>query len=254
MEDFASDAELAACRVPPSGLCWWCGAVANTREHKFKLSDLKRLSGNSSEKLVWGDSETLADVRSPRKSNLVKFVANLCANCNNARSQKFDFAYAKFSDYVWEKKGGLWRTRYIDMRQIYGGDWENEVLHLARYIVKHAACRIADDGFAVPKEFADFLDGADFLRNFHVCAFKNPYVYRAQRRISGANGEPFGLWIGPMDGRVDRKNSLLTAFGSTLSIGYIGFVYRWYADIPDTDPFYRYRKARLHRLDRIPNL
>lgn len=254
MEDFASEVDLAACRIPPSGLCWWCGAVANTREHKFKLSDLKRLSANSSEPLMWGDNETLVNVRSLRKSDRVKFIANLCANCNNARSQSFDFAYEKFSDHVWEKKGGLWRTRYVDMHQIYGAKWEGEVLNLARYVVKHAGCRIAGDGFPVPQEFAHFLGGAELLKNFQVCMFKNPMVYRAQRRISGAKGDPFGLWIGPMEGRVNRKENRITAFGSTLSIGYIGFIYRWYIDIPDTDPFYKYRKARLHRLDRIPNL
>ncbi|MEU6535888.1 hypothetical protein [Streptomyces sp. NPDC047000] len=253
MDDFASESDLAACRIPPSGLCWWCGAVAGTREHKFKLSDLKRLSVDSSEPLIWGDGETQANVRSLRKSDKVKFSANLCANCNNSRSQKFDFAYEKFSDYVWQRQKSLWRARYIDMHQIYGANWGDEVLNLARYIVKHAGCRIANDGFPVPPAFSDFLNGANFLNNFHVCAFKNPLVYRAQRQISGVKCDPFGVWIGPMTGRVNRHKKTLAGFDSTLSIGFIGFAYRWYADVPDTDPFYLYRKARIHRLDRIPD-
>lgn len=252
MEEFASGDELNALRLPPSGECWWCGGKANTREHKFKLSDLKRMSIGTSEPLVWGDDKMLANVRSIRKSDRVKFSQNLCSNCNNARSQKFDYAYDKFSNYVWSKRGSLWNSRYMDMWKIYGAEWQSESLHLARYIVKHAGCRIADDGFTVPQGFGNFLDGGEFLNNFHVCMFKHPEIYRAQKKLSGRNGNPLGLWIGPMAGRISRQQPALTAFGSTLSVGYIGFAYRWYMHIPETDPFYNYRKARIHRLDRIP--
>ncbi|MGP3634642.1 hypothetical protein ACTU45_14925 [Streptomyces sp. 24-1644] len=254
MEESASEAELNALRIPGAGICWWCGDKANTREHKFKLSDLRRMSTGSSEPLVWGDDKTLANIRSLRKSDRVKFSPNLCSNCNNARSQKFDYAYEKFSDYVWSRRGSLWRSRFMDMGEIYGDEWQGESLDLARYIVKHAGCRIADDGFAVPNGFGEFLDGGELLSHFHVCVFKHPDVYRAQRRISGRNGDPLGLWIGAMAGRVSREKAALTAFGSTLSVGFIGFVYRWYVDVPETDPFYKYRMARIHRLDRIPAL
>ncbi len=107
------DVDLAPYKRRQPGTCWWCGATANSREHKFKRSDLARMRGPKG--LIWGDStgESRA-VRSDRRSSLVKFEANLCSTCNNARSQPFDRAYDEFSDYAWNNSRALATREALD--------------------------------------------------------------------------------------------------------------------------------------------
>lgn len=77
--------------------CWWCGAVADSREHKFKASELRLNNGPGQwlgdTAVVHGsDDGTLTDVRGA-KSAIVMWSRSMCQNCNGARSQPFDLAY-----------------------------------------------------------------------------------------------------------------------------------------------------------------
>lgn len=249
---FLEGDDLAPYRVPDSGLCWWCGSVATTREHKFKRSDLKRLQGNNGEYLMWGTDDELRSIRSLRKSSLVRFKVNLCGSCNNARSQPFDTSYDRFVDYLWTHMDKLWRFRYVDMQSIYGASWRDETLNLARYLVKHIACRMDHDGFTVPNNFAPFLNGDSLLPNVQMALFKNRALWRLHKKIRKDEDWSLPLGIDPAHGYVSRRRQVLTMYSSSLTFGYIGVFYRWDLDTPHTDPFYIYQKARLHRRDKLP--
>ncbi len=154
------DVDLAAYKRRQSGTCWWCGATANSREHKFKRSDLARM--RSPEGLIWGDTAGKSRaVRSDKRSSLVKFDANLCSTCNNARSQPFNRAYEEFSDYAWNNSRALVTREALDWSMIYGDDWASKSRDLARYFTKHIGCRMAHDGFHVPDGITSVLGGAE---------------------------------------------------------------------------------------------
>ncbi|MEU6745962.1 hypothetical protein ABZ914_07045 [Spirillospora sp. NPDC046719] len=247
-------AALAPYKSPSTGLCWWCGARADTREHKFKRTDLTRMWGDS-DHLVWGGViDRLVKVRSARKSPTVKFEANLCAQCNNARSQLFDYAYDKYAEYVWSNLNDLWGRQFIDMSTIYGSSWSTDVLNLARYFAKHIGCRMANDGYSVPPSIVAFLDGASKITDVHMVLFKDPQRWNLRREGLKNGIDADGLWIAPAMGAVSTSRQRLTMYSSASILAYIGVMHRWDEDARDVDPFYIHKKARLHRRDQLPDL
>jgi hypothetical protein len=74
--------------------CWICGGLANSREHKFKKSDLIRSSTtwapDDQPYLVAGGMQRR--IPSPN-SKIATFGKVLCSDCNSTRTQPFDRAY-----------------------------------------------------------------------------------------------------------------------------------------------------------------
>ncbi|WP_131733030.1 hypothetical protein [Actinomadura formosensis] len=247
--------DLDPYRVAPDGLCWWCSAPATTREHKFKRTDLTQMWGDSPY-LYWssGNMERLTKINGP-KSDVAKFGASLCLNCNGARSQPFDDAYVTYSRYVWRNMDALWRSRYIDMADIFGDSWSVEVPNLAKYFAKHIACRIVDDGFRVPPSVLDFLNGTtDRMPDMHMVLFKNRELRRYRRAGKKLGIEAAGLHTEPAAGDVSRSRKCLTMYSGASLVGFIGMKYRWEDGTTTADPFYAYQMARLHRRDKLPTV
>ena len=87
-------------RQPLDGKCSWCGAAATTREHRFKHSDLRRVATGSGVRdlgALFKKSDFYeGPLRTLKRGDEVQWGVNLCAPCNNARSQPFDMAYDQF--------------------------------------------------------------------------------------------------------------------------------------------------------------
>lgn len=158
--------------VAADGMCWWCRASpATTGEHKYKASDLGRMMDGDA--LVWFD-----DVGGMRHLNgrgaikrdrhgVVKFRKSLCAPCNNARSQPFDLAYEKFSNYI-DAHPEMRQQEGIDFTALFGTPWRGELLNLARYYVKHFGCQMVQQGIVVPDSLRAFLDGSEDMPDVHM--------------------------------------------------------------------------------------
>ena len=255
-ERIVSGDELLPYKSPAGAVCWRCGAKATTREHKFKRTDLERMWGAGDQYLVHygGGKMPLSKVTSARKSQQIRFSPNLCAQCNNARSQPFDRAYDRFAEYVWANLDSLRRRRYLDASDIYGNDWRIGFHDLARYVVKHVGCRIADSDFAVPQDFRDFLDGGDRAAHMHMVTFKDRDLSRWRTRASRQGIDAAGLHIDPGMAVINRSTHAMTMYSSSLGLGYVGVMYRWEEDASNTDPFYIYKLAPLHWRHRLPGV
>lgn len=249
---FISGPDLDPYRNAVSGVCWWCGGSANSREHKFKRTDLDRMSDGSG--LLRGStaSPNLIPILSTRKSKVVKFEQNLCRKCNDTRSQAFDLAYDKYANYVWANHARLLRRSAIDMKNVYGESVVDDLLDLGRYFTKHIGCRMANDGYSPPSELAEFLDGGLLLSNVQMVLFRDLSGLRWWNRAPRAGEQEPGLSMGDAYGEVDSTRSVLTTFSSVTMIGRIGVFYRWQEDWPETDPFYLYRRAQLHKRASLP--
>lgn len=138
--------------------CWICGGVANSREHKFKRSDLVRSSA------TWapGDRPYFVGSGGRRRipsadSRIATFGKVLCGDCNSARTQPFDRAYEVFSEWVNSANHNIMAMPQLDFSCIYGADFETAVLNLQKYFVKHLGCRLASDHYQIPAGLAPSL-------------------------------------------------------------------------------------------------
>lgn len=128
---------------------WLCGAVADSREHKFKDSDLRRNYGKKGSGLLVSEA-------SPRpfqnhKDDLLKFEPVLCKRCNNERTQQHDLAYDDYVEYIGSHYADVRAQGAIDFSGVFEDNWQVRRLHLMRYFAKHAGCKIMTGTFpAVP--------------------------------------------------------------------------------------------------------
>jgi hypothetical protein len=138
--------------------CWICGGRANSREHKFKQSDLVRSSTTwaPDDKPYFVSGGVKRPIASP-KDKIATFGKVLCSNCNNARTQPFDRAYETFSRWVNQADRSIMALSHLDFCAIYGADFGPSVLNLKKYFMKHLGCRLASDRSAIPAGFASSL-------------------------------------------------------------------------------------------------
>lgn len=170
--------------------CWWCGQAADSREHRVKASQLKRMF-RTSEFLVLDDTVGGRPTRqNGLKSKPILFDKVLCAQCNNSRSQPFDRAYDTFVDKVWDDPDYFRGRASLDMRDSFSSDEEGSRI-LARYYMKNIGCRIAEIGFSVPSQIVEFMDGAPAMRNGVLVLYRDFSIFD-QFRCSGIGGHhPF---------------------------------------------------------------
>jgi hypothetical protein len=167
----SSDAALIPIRP---GECWWCGDPADSREHKVKRSDLVREFG----KPPYSGLRTLQHFTGQRTRSIsgpgsksFKFEASMCAACNNTRSQPFDQAWDTFTQYVVDNEEAIVSSRGIDLRSIFGSDWEARGADVARYLVKHLICRITAElpgPTELDADLFEFLDGGPFPESLQI--------------------------------------------------------------------------------------
>lgn len=146
------------------GCCWWCGDLADSREHKWKKAELDvvyGLPGSESYPLTWVDDGGITRAVQGPNSKIMKFEPSICQNCNNSRSQPFDRAYDRWVDYLSANYDKIVERRLVDLRDVVGrADYEDFKLNLAKYFAKHIGCRVADNSAGqVPDSLITFLDG-----------------------------------------------------------------------------------------------
>jgi hypothetical protein len=147
-------------RIEPQ-FCLICGAVADSREHKFKRSDLLRSPrGFSPGQSVFLGKRGFQPLQGPN-SKLLKFGKVLCQDCNTTRSQPYDRAYECLSTWLAEEGKNFLQLEEMDFKRVYGDKFEVEILNFLRYLVKHLACRIGDAGFDVPEALRNALTSTD---------------------------------------------------------------------------------------------
>lgn len=145
-----------------AGVCWWCGDVADSREHKWKKSEVKGMygaAGSESYPLIWVHEDGTSKTVQGPDSDVLKFEKSLCQNCNNARSQPFDFAYDRWIKYLRSNYDQIFESRVVDLRDVADDAGGTFRLDLAKYFAKHIGCRVADKAGRVPVSLIAFLNG-----------------------------------------------------------------------------------------------
>jgi hypothetical protein len=115
--------------------CWICGDPADSREHKFKKSDLLRSSATwaPSDQPYFFGGDRPKRIQGPG-SDLVTFGKILCQSCNSTRSQPFDRAYERFSSWINEQGAALMNEASIDFATIYGPNYQAKVFEPSKIL------------------------------------------------------------------------------------------------------------------------
>lgn len=144
--------------------CWICGKTADSEEHKFKASDLKKSHGKKMNAFyINGDVIQINSY----KDKILKFPKVICINCNNNLTRPHDDAYDKFVNFCFENHEEILKTRNINFEDIYGKNWELEKENLYRYYAKHAGCKIVTANTEVDvKDLSEFIKGNNQVFDF----------------------------------------------------------------------------------------
>lgn len=228
--------------------CWWCGSSGPlSSEHKFKRTDLKRVRGDDGEDLSWLGAGEVREVRSDRKSHLVRFTKSLCRSCNDSRSQPFDSAYDRFAEYVWARP--LWNPRRVDLREVFPEGGRAEAVNLGRYVVKHFGCRIVQDGYPVPRSFVDFLNGGPEPSDVRLVFISHASLLRRFRDAVREGDDVRGVGMLEALGLIDSASGDLTGYSSALLVGHFGIGYEWVCDAVGSEVFFAMPRPRVYRGD-----
>jgi hypothetical protein len=249
----ARDPALDAWRHPPSDRCWWCGDKATTEEHRFKHSTLRRIAtkdGTIDPRNLFKKADDYEGLlRSISKGSQVRWRKNLCAPCNNTRSQPFDSAYDRFEAFVMQYADDLGRWHRLDWTTVYGEEWEEGARDLARYFAKQFGCMLAGQDLDVPQDVVDFVNGAD------RCPSVAFMIYLNWRGIDGhrmmrRHGWDEGLtsFIGLLGSHAWANGELLTRIDYGYHIGYVWILLDWTRD-SDRSSWFEHPSIELPRLN-----
>jgi hypothetical protein len=237
--------DMARLRVPFNGVCWWCQTrPATTGEHKFKRTDLTRSMAEDDMLFWFNDSGNVREVRGRSgvtrdRYGVVKFPKVMCEPCNNRRSKPFDTAYEVYSAHI-QAHPELRSRDGVDFVRIFGANWREPVLNVARYYAKHFGCRMAVDGVAVPSGLRSFLDGDDDMPDGHMALVTTTYVLRRHASLS----------ISPVFVEADKN---LTQFSRYVAVAYvesIGVRYEWRLEgIPNRSQFFHHAHPVINHFD-----
>ena len=116
--------------------------------------------------------------------------------------------------------------------QVFGTEWAESALNLARYYGKHFGCRMVRTGLPVPQSLREFLDGATDMPNAHMALITTDTVHRLYRR---------GLSISPDYVEADKDLKRLVRYVLVAYVGSIGVRYEWSEEgIAERSQFFHY--------------
>jgi len=238
-------------RYDYAGRCWWCGKLADSKEHKYKKSEVKRqfgsgsYSGDNAVVRVVGGQQRLRPVQGPDSAQL-KYPELLCSNCNSARSQNADLAYDAFSEYIAREERLLLRTACFRWSDIFPQNWRNGRDLVTAYWLKHIGCRLAEGGIQVAPELCAYLDAPGDLRPVPVRMHLEirDDIVDLQRTDPTFKGS---LWLGDLLGIYSRSQRRVVGATSFCGQGWLRLCYDYDTTLRvGTAAFWR-KKVRLRR-------
>lgn len=242
--------ELEHLRVAASDRCWWCGDVATTQEHRFKATTLRRLAKTDDGTINPGNvfkrsSDYDSTLHSLNKGAQIRWPKNLCANCNNSKSQPFDRSYDIFEAFLVEHADVIHTWERLDWQEVYGADWQEKSRNLARYFGKQLGCMLATYQHQIPSQLIDFLEGEDRCPPVLFILYINPRGVDAhiQMREDGLE-EGLSSFIGLLSAEGYQTEGVFSGIDYGYNIGYMWVLARWRAG-SDVASWFEYQVIEL---------
>lgn len=186
------------------GACWICGATADSREHRFKASDLTAAFGKGpykgEDEVVHVGQRVIKKVQG-YKADSLKYPPSLCSKCNNQRTQPFDRAYEAFTAWIWSNEETVLKKRHLNFREIYGENFASERDNLIRYFAKSFACRLHNDAHPIPADITISMGGRTLPRFLEISFSVNELIAKNKELLSSLHGKHC-LWGSPAGARM----------------------------------------------------
>lgn len=139
--------------------CWICGQEANTGEHLIKASDLREIFGTGVTQkapLYFNNSARKNVAIGGFKSRTLKYQTRICGDCNHARTQRYDTAWADLSAFLRSRQPPVRKGSRIDLTRIFPNSVDRAMLDVHLFFVKQFGCQIVEHG--IPIATAPFAD------------------------------------------------------------------------------------------------
>lgn len=126
--------------------CWICGDIADSGEHLVKASDLRSIFGHVSQDrpLFFHTENRRNQFVKGIKANILKSAARICTECNNQRTQPYDRAWERLSQYLRLRNQPLRVGNRIHLHKVFPGAVQISMLRVHLYFVKRFGCEIAE--------------------------------------------------------------------------------------------------------------
>ena len=160
--------------------CWICQIYeADSREHKFKASDIKRNFGKKNIDVLYISQEI--NKISSYKDDKLTFEKLICISCNTKNTRPHDDAYNIFIEYCNANHNQLLKSGKLNFENIYGENWRIEKSNLYKYFAKHAGCKIKTINQEIDiNSLSDFIvnkiESKDFIIKFELKKSIETYI------------------------------------------------------------------------------
>jgi hypothetical protein len=137
--------------------CWICGGgAAETREHRSKASDLRALFGTptQADPLYFHTAKHRNFRVGSLKADVLKFSHRICVQCNSARTQPHDRAWAILSETLRSRQPSIAPGNILRANRIFPYDTKRGMRNVHLYFVKAFGCQIVEG--EIPIDIATF--------------------------------------------------------------------------------------------------
>ena len=124
---------------------------ANSQEHMIKKSDLKSVFGKPSKDYpVFFSAGAQKNIKVfGLNSDILKYPANLCADCNNRRTQQHDRAWQILSERLRGGYSPIKPGRIVRLNRIFPYDTSARMCAVNLYFTKQLGCRISAESIPI---------------------------------------------------------------------------------------------------------
>lgn len=211
--------------------CWICGALADSREHRIKRSDIVRRYGRKSFQDLGGMLHFVAgeahEVQGPSVKSLT-YDPLICSDCNNTKSQPWDKAYEQFELWVFEHSKEILKRRFIMMEKVFGSDsFSAACPALYKYFVKAFGCRLVSSGIMVPDDLVSLLSKDQFCAKLRLTFAVNKTVLFLEE-----NDRENYLGLGDLIRMDSRSMGMMKRYLWHMQIGWLRVWFFYNTDVP----------------------
>lgn len=119
--------------------CWICGQKSDSGEHIVKSSDIKRILGESRNRIFLNNDRYKNKIIQSRKSDLLKYKNSICHDCNTNKTASHDAAWDILSSHMINRRNVKPGDR-IKLNKVFRGSHRDQSIRTHLYFVKLFGC------------------------------------------------------------------------------------------------------------------